>query len=86
MSDPTTQQLVQLAWEVLPAADRQLLEQIGADRWEVVEEPLGVALDGRLRSAGETPPQPSQIRADNSALGMWLRELRLVLINEAHPS
>lgn len=84
MSDPTTAQLVQLAWDVLPAGDRRLLEQIGASRWEIVAEPLGVAVDARLRSAGHGGCSPARILADNAALGMWIRELRLMLINEKH--
>lgn len=84
MSGPTADQLVQLAWDVLPAGDRRLLEQIGASRWEIVAEPLGVAVDARLRSAGHDRCTPARIRADNYALGMWISELRLVLINENH--
>ncbi|HEV3321709.1 MAG TPA: hypothetical protein VG147_05890 [Solirubrobacteraceae bacterium] len=84
MTNPTSAQLVQLAWDVLPAGDRRLLEQMGASRWEIVAEPLGVAVDARLRSAGHDGHTPARIQADNAALGMWIRELRLVLINEKH--
>lgn len=84
MSNPTTAQLIQLAWDVLPAGDRQLLEQIGAGRWEIVAEPLGAAVDARLRSAGHDGCSAARIQADNTALGMWISELRLVLINEGH--
>jgi hypothetical protein len=86
MSKPTTAQLVRLAWDVLPVADRQALEQLGADRWEIVNEPLGSAMDARLRSAGELSANAARIKADNAALGIWVAELRLVLINEAHPA
>lgn len=86
MSDPTTARLVQLAWDVLPVGDRRLLGAIGANRWEIIEEPLGRAIDARLRSAGHGGCSPAQIRADNAALGMWTRELSLVLINAAHPA
>lgn len=84
MSEPTTAQLIQLAWDVLPMGDRRLLEQIGASRWEIVAEPLGVAVDGRFRSAGHAGCNPARIQADNAALGMWISELRIVLINERH--
>jgi hypothetical protein len=77
---------VRLAWDVLPAADRQALEQLGASQWEIVSEPLGAAVDARLRSAGEPGSDSARINADNAALGMWVVELRLVLINEAHPA
>jgi hypothetical protein len=60
------------------------LEQIGGSRWEIVAEPLGVAVDARLRSAGHDGCTPARIQADNAALGMWIRELHLVLINEKH--
>lgn len=86
MINPTSAQLVQLAWDVLPTGDRRLLEQIGASRWEIIAEPLGLAVDARLRSAGHDGHTPGRIRADNAALGMWIRELRLVLINEKHPA
>jgi len=84
MSKATTGQLVRLAWDVLPAVDRQVLEQLGADNWEIVSGPLGAAVDARLRSAGEQGSDSSRISADNAALGMWVPELRLVLINEEH--
>jgi hypothetical protein len=84
VTNPATAQLVQLAWDVLPAGDQRLLKQIGASGWEIVAEPLGVAVDARLRSAGHNGSIPARIRADNAALGMWIRELRLVLINEKH--
>jgi hypothetical protein len=64
--NPTTAQLVQLAWDVLPTSDQHLLEQIGASRWEIVAEPLGVAVDARLRSAGHDGYNPARIRADNA--------------------
>ena len=56
MSEESTEDLVQLAWDALPSRHRQLLEQIGASRWEIVDR----------------------------ALGMWVPELRLVLINDGH--
>jgi hypothetical protein len=84
VNDPTTAQLVQLAWDVLPAGDQRLLGQISASRWEVVAEPLGVAIDARLRSAGHDGYSPARIQTDNTSVGVWIPELRLVLINERH--
>jgi hypothetical protein len=78
--------LVQLAWDALPGSHRRLLTHVGASQWEVVNQGLGNAIDERLRSAGETAPSQEQTRAGNEALGMWVPELRLVLINEAHPA
>jgi hypothetical protein len=80
-----TQELVQLAWDALPSPHRRLLTQVGASKWEIVKEGLGDATEHRLRSAGETAPSKTPI-ADNQALGMWVPNLRLVLINEAHPA
>jgi hypothetical protein len=62
-----------------------LLESIGAHQWQVVNQPLGVAAEGFLLSAG-MKSYPSSIRDElDRALGIWLRELRIVLINESHP-
>jgi hypothetical protein len=43
---------VRLAWGQLPAAHRELLEEIGASQWQVVGEPLGSVIDELLRSGG----------------------------------
>jgi hypothetical protein len=85
VAELTTDQLVQLAWDALPAAHRRLLTQIGASEWEVVSVGLGHAVDDRVRSSGGSPATPPRIAADNKALGIWVPELRLVLINETHP-
>ncbi len=81
----TTDELVQLAWDALPSAHRQLLSQVGAASWEVVAYGLGQAVDDRLRSAGVGGSDAARMAADNAAIGMWVPELRLVLINDAHP-
>jgi hypothetical protein len=62
------------------------LAQIGAAQWEIVDSGLGRAAADRLRSAGEAEPSKSQTAADDQALGMWVPDLRLVLINQAHPA
>lgn len=84
MSEPTTAELVQLAWDVPPSGHRQLLTQAGASEREVVGEPLGDAVAARLRSADEPVPSEPDTTAGNEALGMWVPSLRLVLINEMH--
>lgn len=86
MSDIPTDELIQLAWEALPRSHRQLLAQIGADRWEIVDRPLGQVVDELVRSAGEAPAGREQVAADNQALGIWAPALRLVLVNDAHPA
>jgi hypothetical protein len=37
-----------------------------------------------LQSAGRPPLSKAQTEADNTALGIWLPDLRLMLINEGH--
>ncbi len=86
MSDATTRQLIQLAWDTLPASHRRLLEQIGASRWEIVDRPLGQVTRELLPEPGRRAPSKAQTEADNKALGIWVSELRLVLINEVHPA
>lgn len=85
MSEATAEEMVQLAWDALPSRHRQLLEHVGAANWEIVDIPLGRVTADLLRSAGGTVPTAAQARADDKALGIWAPELRLVLINEAHP-
>jgi hypothetical protein len=51
----------------------------------VVSRPLGAAANGLLRSAGLDQYTNAVERDLDYALGIWLRELRLVLINGAHP-
>jgi hypothetical protein len=84
--DLNAEELVQLAWDALPSSHRGLLANIGASRWEIVTASLGDAADERLRSAGERALSKAQGAADNQALGMWVPDLRLVLINETHPA
>lgn len=86
MDDLNTHQLVQLAWDALPASHRHLLTQIGASQWEIVTQGIGHATRDRLASAGEVIPSEAQCRADDEALGVWVPNLRLVIINEAHPA
>jgi hypothetical protein len=86
MSDASTHELVQLAWDTLPSSHRRLLEQIGASRWEIVNRPLGDVTRDLLQAPDRHPQSRAQTDADNKALGMWVPELRLVLINERHPA
>jgi len=78
--------IVRMAWLNLPLAHRKLLETIGASQWEVVGQPLGHAADAFLCSGGHQGLTPTQRQGLNEALGVWIRELRIVLINEAHPA
>jgi hypothetical protein len=78
-------EIVQMAWEHLPSAHRNLLESIGASQWQVVSQPLGAATDAFMRSAGLPGLSRSAQTAGNAALAVWVKKLRIVLINEKHP-
>jgi hypothetical protein len=77
-------QIVRQAWRELPRGNRDLLEAISANQWEVCGRPLGTYTDELLRSAGRGPLPPSEIARANVALALWVPELRVVLINESH--
>lgn len=69
---------VKMAWNRLPASHRQLLESIGAHQWQVVNQPLGLAAEGFLLSAGmKSYPISTRTELDR-ALGIWLRELQII--------
>ena len=78
--------IVERAWAELPQGDRRLLESIRADQWEVCGQPLGTYTDGLLRSAGRGRLSAQEIARANAALGLWVPEVRVVLINDAHPA
>ena len=78
-------EVVEWAWSCLPSGDRHLLESLRADQWEVVSGPLGDVGDHYLRSAGEVGWAPADRRRLNSALGLWMPELRIVLIRHDAP-
>jgi len=86
MSAARTGELIQLAWDTLRAPHRRLLEQVGASRWEIVDRPLGEVTRDLLQAPGRPLQTRAQTEADDLALGIWVPELRLVLINEAHPA
>jgi len=73
------------AWASLPAPDRQLLDAIGASQYCVVIEPIGDAVDGMRRSAGLSGLSSHAKRRLARAYGVWIKELKIVLINAAHP-
>jgi PAS domain-containing protein len=78
-------EIVEQAWRSLPPAHRQLLESIGASQCCVVSQPLGDAISEFRRSGGHRPLTRAQRAKHNEALAIWDKELRVVLINEAHP-
>jgi hypothetical protein len=80
-----TQRVLQFACLSLPAAHRALLESIGASQSQVVDQPLGTAVDSFLRSAGQQGLSTTARRTLNLALGVWIQELRIILIDAGHP-
>jgi hypothetical protein len=78
------ERVLHLAWLSLPPAHRALLEAIGASQWQVVDQPLGAAVDGFLRSAGHRALSLSAQRRLDLALGVWIQELRIILVHAGH--
>ena len=76
--------LVNLAWQDLPPQDRSLLESVGAAQHDVIDRPLGAHLAELLASAGALAlSTPDRLRLDR-AVGVWVPELRVVLIDAGH--
>jgi hypothetical protein len=78
--------VVDRSWADLPPADRSLLEAIRAEERDATDRPLGVYTDELRRSAGYASFPAAERRRQDAAAGLWIPELRLVLINIAHPS
>jgi hypothetical protein len=79
------QRVLKFAWADLPPRHRELLEVIGAEGWDATQRPLGTYADELLRSAGYPGLDlPARIGRDR-ARGLWIPELRVVLINAVHP-
>ena len=75
---------VRSAWRDLPAYDRELLQNVGASQWQVTREALGGVVDNLLRSAGLGGLRQRDARSLDDAAGVWIQELRLVLLNAGH--
>ncbi len=79
------QRILRLAWAGLPPEHRRLLEAIGANGWDVTVCPLGTYADALLRSAGYPGLAPEHRIGRDRARGLWIPELRVVLVNAVHP-
>src|SRR5271156_1502420 len=79
-------EIVRRAWQELPRGDRNLLERISADQWQVCGRPLGTYMDELLRSADRGSLEDSEIARANDALALWIPDLRVMLINDSHPA
>ncbi len=80
------EQIVRHAWRDLPGNDQRLLQTIGASQWLITVTAVGHAVDDLLRSAGSAPLEHHARRGLDAAAGVWIAELRLVIINAAHPA
>jgi hypothetical protein len=83
-AEPSPDLTVQLAWLKLPPAHRTLLEQVGASQWQIVDGPLGTVAHRMLRSAGQAGLASSARASLESAFGVWIPALRVLLINASH--
>jgi hypothetical protein len=77
-------EIVDLAWKDLPRKHRVLLESIGCEQRKVVCRPLGQEVDDLHQSAGLPRLSGAARRSVDRALGVWVRELRVVLLNAKH--
>jgi hypothetical protein len=78
------QRVLHLSWLSLPAAHRALLESVGASQSQAVDQPLGTAVDSFLRSAGHRGLSAATRCKLDLALGVWLQELRIIIIDVGH--
>jgi hypothetical protein len=79
------ERVLRLAWLNLPPRHRALLESIGASQWQVVDQSLGAAVNGFLLSTGHQALSSSARRGLDLALGVWIQELRIILVHAGHP-
>jgi hypothetical protein len=78
--------IIQGAWRKLPSADRALLEAIRAHQWEACTQSLGSYAQALLRSADRGSLSDAEVSRADAALGVWIPQLRVVLINYGHPA
>jgi hypothetical protein len=76
---------VQNAMASLPAPYRQLLRGVGALQYEVVDQPIGEAVDDFRRSAGLPGLATAEKTRLTDAFGVWIKDLHVVLIRGDHP-
>lgn len=79
------ERVLRLAWQDLPSGHRQLLESVGAKEWDVTNLPLGTYADDLLRSAGYPGLSSTNRNGRDRARGLWIPELRVILIHAVHP-
>ncbi len=77
-------EIVELAWRDLPSGHRQLLENIGAAQWTVVDQRLGGVVSDLLFSAGYASLSRNERLALDRAVGVWVQQLRVVVVDVGH--
>jgi len=78
--------IVRVAWRSLPAAHREVLKALGASQWQVVNEPLGLAVNSFMESAGQSGlDRAARARLEN-AVAVWMSDVRVVLIDVGSPA
>jgi hypothetical protein len=76
---------VQKAMASLPPLYRPLLEGVGALEYEVVDQPIGEAVDHFRRSANLAALPRVERNRLADAYGVWIKDLGVVLIRGDHP-
>ena len=61
-----------------------LLENVGAAQWCVVDQEIAGCVDDLLRSGGFPPMSQVDRLGLEHAVGVWIEQLRLVLIDAGH--
>ena len=72
---------VRVAWDQLPVVHREFLEEIGASQWQVVNEPIGVAVNRFKESAGQGGLDSAARVGLEDAVAVWMPDIRIVLID-----
>lgn len=75
---------MRFAWDQLPAAHRELLEEIGASQWQVVNGSLGWVVDRLLVSAQHRGLSQAERVSIEDALAVWVPQLRLMVLDSGH--
>lgn len=81
-----SQEILNLAWEDQPRPQRVLLESIGCTQRRALSRPLGAEIAMLYSSAGHRSLPGAARRRLDAAIGVWVPELRVVLLNDSHPA
>ena len=76
--------IVSNAWRELPFEHRDLLEEVGAAQWTIVDSALGPVIHKLLRSAGLRGLGEKAQQQLSTAMAAWVPSLRVVVLNTSH--